>query len=116
MNSIFCKISLISAILFSAVVGGNDNASAASTIKANNQKSMENVLVYGRRVNPTIGITPQANAVGRAYTIVNKHGKVVKRGKIKTKKTFYVATKSLKDGTYCFSIGEYSIQQFEVRS
>jgi hypothetical protein len=84
---------------------------AASSFKANAQ---DDKLVYQRKINTSIGITV-ANATGADYTIKDKKGNVVHRGKVKSAKTFYIPTGKLGTGTFCFCIGNLLIQEFEVK-
>lgn len=90
-------------------------AKAASAITAARiAGSNEQTLVYQRSVNPYIGITV-ANAAGRGYTIADKNGKIILKGKISSDKTFFVATAKLAYGSYQFLVGGTLMQQFIIQ-
>lgn len=77
-------------------------------------KAQTNTLVYDRTANSSIGITAD-NATGCSYEIKDKNGKVVLSGKIKSDKTFYIATGKLGRGNYSFSINGNTLQEFIIK-
>jgi len=115
MKNIFGKSSIKFFFALAIGIASHQFAFAASTIKANNSLPASNALVYERDSNPAIGITPQANAVGYSFAIIDEQGKVVKSGIIKSGKTFYVTTKNLRNGNYRFTVGNYQVQEFRVK-
>lgn len=108
----FIRLSVAVAVLFLCSL---QPAQAASFINApRNFNSTEQALVYKRSANPYIGITVE-NAIGQAYTIADKNGKIILKGKISSGKTFFVATSRLSQGSYQFLVGGALMQQFIIQ-
>jgi hypothetical protein len=78
-------------------------------------QAQEEALVYNRRLNRSIGITPMANAVGTSYSVVDAQGTAVLTGKINTSNTFFLPTSRLKKGAYRFMIGSTNAQSFIIK-
>ncbi|KAA5534930.1 hypothetical protein F0919_10040 [Taibaiella lutea] len=102
MKTIIRKTAIAAAFIF-AVVTSSFNANA-----------QEDNLVYEINSNPSIGITIP-NAVGASYLIKNQNGAIVYKGQVKSDKTFYIPTKKLGTGKFCFYIGSLAIQSFQVK-
>jgi hypothetical protein len=92
-----------------AVLAVSFLAIAAGTVSAQDN------LVYNRRTNQSIAITPAANAVGYSYSVVNAGGQVVASGRISSCNTFYLPTAPLKRGSYSFMIGRNNAQSFTIK-
>jgi hypothetical protein len=60
--------------------------------------------VYDKSANPTIGITIENVHNGTTFSIKDKNGSVIKRGKVRNGQTITIETKDLKSGTYYFEI------------
>ncbi len=73
-----------------------------------------NALVYDRSTNSSIGIAAD-NATGCNYEIKDRSGRVVLTGKIKSEKTFYIATGKLNKGSYKFMINGNTLQEFTIK-
>ncbi len=78
-------------------------------------QAQDEILVYSRRLNRSIGITPMANAVGTSYSVVDAQGTAVLSGKINTSNTFFLSTSRLKKGMYRFMIGSTNAQSFMIK-
>jgi hypothetical protein len=96
-------------IIRTAILATSFIAIAAGSVSAQDN------LVYNRRTNQTIGITPAANAVGYSYSVVNAGGQVVASGRICNCNTFYLPTAQLKKGSYSFMIGSNNAQSFAIK-
>jgi hypothetical protein len=77
-------------------------------------KATNNALVYDRSINSSIGISVD-NATGHSYQIKDRKGRVVLSGKIKSVKTFYIATGKLEKGSYTFTINGNTLQEFIIK-
>jgi hypothetical protein len=86
-------------------------ALTASSFKAHAQNDK---FVYRRSTNPSIGITIP-NATGAPFIIKDKKGNIVYSGTVKSDKTFYIPTGKLGTGTFCFFIGSFALQEFQVK-
>lgn len=84
---------------------------AASAVPA---LAQDNVPVYRKAANPSIGITV-ANAAGAGYTIKDQKGNVVLQGTVKDDKTFFIPTGKLTKGTYRFVMGSLVLQEFIIK-
>ncbi|RYD52403.1 MAG: hypothetical protein EOP52_09605 [Sphingobacteriales bacterium] len=78
-------------------------------------QAQDEALVYNRRFNRSIGITPMANAVGTSYSVVDAQGAAVLTGKISSSNTFFLSTSRLKKGLYRFMIGSTNAQSFIIK-
>lgn len=74
----------------------------------------EQALVYQRAANPYIGITV-SHAAGQSYSIADKNGKIILKGRISSDKTFFVPTAKLAYGSYQFLVGGAVMQQFIIQ-
>lgn len=77
-------------------------------------QAQEGTLVYSRRLNRSISITPMANAIGASYNVIDANGATVLSGKIGNG-TFYLSTARLKNGAYRFMIGSSNAQSFIIK-
>jgi hypothetical protein len=92
------------------------NTDAASAIRTSGAAAMiGKSLTYERVSNPYIGITPDLNAKGSTYAIVDERGKTIFTGRINTDRTFYIPTAKLGAGYFTFYINNFMVQQFIVR-
>ncbi len=64
----------------------------------------ENVLTYDKMYNTEINISVENINDGTSYKVTDSEGKVVQRGKLKSKDRISIPTKDLKSGTYTFEI------------
>jgi len=71
-------------------------------------------LVYERNLNPRIGITPDKQAKGSRYTVVNENGRTVMSGTILSPETFYLSTGKLGPGLFSFYIDGFLVQEFAI--
>ena len=99
-------------ILRTAILAAAFFTAAAGTTQAQNQ---DGTLVYNRRLNRSIGITPIANAIGASYNVVDANGNSVLSGRINGGGTFYLPTSKLKTGAYHFMIGGSNAQSFIIK-
>lgn len=95
-----------------AGAGTVDAASALNTVRP--LGNMEEAIVYQRTLNPYIGITVE-HATGAAYTIADKNGKIILKGKINSDKAFFVATARLPKGSYQFRVAGALMQHFIIQ-
>lgn len=64
----------------------------------------ENKLTYDRIYNSEINISVENVNNGTAYQVTDSTGKIIQRGKLKSKDKISIPTKNLKSGTYSFEI------------
>ncbi len=77
-------------------------------------RAQDGTPVYNRETNPSIGISVD-HATGATFIIRDQKGAVVMKGTVKSNKTFFISTKSLREGIYHFEVGGNVLQSFEIK-
>lgn len=83
-------------ITITAIILASINCSKASV--------NENQLTYDKVYNTEINISVEHVNTGTSYKVTDSEGKIVQRGKLKSKDKISIPTKDLKSGTYSFEI------------
>jgi len=89
-------------------------AALLMTLAASAVQAQDNVPVYLKATNPSIGIAV-ANATGASFAIKDQKGNVVLQGTVKNDKTFFISTGKLNKGTYRFVMGSLVLQEFIIK-
>ncbi|WP_157976839.1 hypothetical protein [Taibaiella helva] len=89
-------------------------AALLMTLTASAVQAQDNVPVYLKAANPSIGITV-ANATGASFAIKDQKGNIVLQGTVKNDKTFFIPTGKLNKGTYRFVMGNLVLQEFIIK-